>query len=63
MTPEMAARIATLTGVSSMPRPGPPCEHPLENAQSSLAEKEKPSRIPRHTLPMLMKHIGAFDER
>lgn len=62
VTPEMAARIETLTGVPSMFWLRRQCAFDLNRARVSLADVL--SHIPRHTLPhVIMKQIGALDER
>ncbi|HEY2022945.1 HigA family addiction module antitoxin [Paraburkholderia sp.] len=62
VTAEMATRLETLTGMSSMFWLRLQCEHDIERARASLAGVL--STIPRHTLPRkIMKQIGALDER
>lgn len=62
LTPEMAARIETLSGVPSMFWLRLQCAYDLDRVQSSLADVL--AQIPRHTLPqIIMKQIGALDER
>lgn len=62
VTPEMAARIETLTGVPSMFWLRRQCAFDLNRARVSLADVL--SQIPRHTLPrVIMKQIGALDDR
>lgn len=62
LTPEMAARIETLSGVPSMFWLRLQCAYDLDRVQSTLADVL--SQIPRHTLsPIIMKQIGALDER
>nr|WP_284507410.1 HigA family addiction module antitoxin [Caballeronia sp. ATUFL_M2_KS44] len=62
VTPEMATRIETLTGVPSMFWLQRQSAFDLVRARLSLADAL--SRIPRHTLSRgLMKQIGVLDER
>lgn len=62
LTPEMAVRIETLTGVPSMFWLRLQCAYDLDRVQSALGDVL--SRIPRHTLSRtIMKQIGALDER
>jgi addiction module HigA family antidote len=62
VTAEMATRLETLTGMSSMFWLRLQCAHDVERARASLAGVL--STIPRHTLPRkIMKQIGALDER
>lgn len=62
LTPEMAARIDTLTGVPSTFWLRLQCAHDLDRIRLSLADILV--QIPRHTLPRnIMKQIGALDDR
>lgn len=62
LTPEIALRIETLTGVPSMFWLRLQCARDLDRIQSSRADIL--ARIPRHILPRsIMKQIGALDGR